>query len=166
MVGLHAKVGQREIAAFLGEQSQHDGLAERARHGGDADVHVVTGNALADPAVLGQTAFGDVDAGDELDARCHRRESLDGLGQPGVQDAVDAHAHRELLHSRFNVDVGRFEVHGLRQQVADQGDDRCFLGQLTQLPRGVTREQRFHGALLGARPRATGRSGGWPPDRR
>ena len=68
MIGFHAEVFERLVAAVLVEQAQHDGLAEGARHGGDADVHVLAGDAFRDAPVLGKTTLGDVDAGHQLDA--------------------------------------------------------------------------------------------------
>ena len=148
MVGLHAEVVEHEVVALLGEQAQDDGLAEGARHGGYADVHLPARDALRDAAVLGQPPLGDVEARDQLDARRHGGEAVHRLRQPGVQHAVEAHAHGERIFGRLDVDVGRAEVHGLGQQVVDQFDDRGLLRQVAQVLRLVAGEQVLHRAFL------------------
>ena len=78
----------------------------------------------------------------------HGGETLDGLGEAGVQDAVDAHADGEVLLGRFDVDVRGFEVDGLGEQVVDQFDDGGLLRHLAQLLRVVLREEALDGPLL------------------
>ena len=144
----HAKVGQRQVAAFLRQQAQHDGFAEGARHGGNADVHLLAGDALADAPVLRTPTFGDVETGDEFHPRGHRREAFDGLRQAAVEDAVHAHPHQKLLLGRLDVDVRGAQIHRLRQQVVHQRDDGRFLGEFAQALGVVAGEQRLHLAFL------------------
>ena len=119
-----------------------------AGHRGDADVHLLAGDAGGDAAVLGQAALCDVDAADELDARGHRGETLNGLGEPAVQDAVHPHAHGEVLFGGLHVDIRSIEVHRLGEQVVHQLDHRGFLGHLAQLLRIAAGEQVLDGAFL------------------
>ena len=141
MIRLHAEVLQGELVALLRQHPQHDGFAERARHRGYPDVHLLARDPDRDASVLGQPALRDVDARDELDPRRHRGKALDGLRQLRVQDAVDAHPHREVLFTRLHVDVGRPQVHRLREQVVHKLDDGRLFRHLSKVSGAVARIQ-------------------------
>ena len=148
VVRLHAELLQRQIGAFLGQEAQDDGFAEGAGHGGDADVHVLAGDAARNPPVLRQAALGDVDAADELDARRHRGKALARLGEAHVQHAVHAHSDDEAFLLGFQVDVRSAGVHGLREEVVDEFDDGRLLRHLAQQAEVVAGEQVLDGAFL------------------
>ena len=148
VVLLHAEVGEGEVVALLREQPEHDGLAERAGHRRDPDVHLAARDARRDPAVLGEAALRDVDPGDELDARRDGGEALDGLGQPRVEDPVHPHPDRELLFGGLDVDVGGARVDGLGEQVVHELDDGRLLRHLPELAGAVARVEVLDRALL------------------
>ena len=148
MVRGHAEALQGELVTLLGQHAKHDRFAERAGHGGDPDVHLPSGHPGRDPPVLRQPALRDVDAGDELDARGHRGEAFHGLRELRVQHAVDAHPHRELRFARLHMDVGRAEIHRLREQVVHELDDGRLLRHLPQVPGAVARVQALDRLLL------------------
>ena len=65
-----------------------------------------------------------------------------------MQDAVDPHAHGELLLRGLHMDVGGTEVNGRGQEVVDQFDDGCLLCHLAQRLGIVAGEQVFDGSFL------------------
>ena len=148
VIRLHAQVLELQVLPLLGQQPQHHRLPEGAGHGGDPHVHFPAGDAGGDTPILGQAAFGDVDAGNELDARSDCWEALNRLGEPGVQHPIDPQAHGEILLARLHVDVGRLHVHGLGKQVVDQLDHRRLFRHLAQLLGVVAGEQALDGLLL------------------
>jgi hypothetical protein len=71
--GLHAllsqaDVCQREDALLFVQKSQHGPFPVKGRDDRDADVHIATGDAHANAAILRQALFGDVQPGHDLDA--------------------------------------------------------------------------------------------------
>ena len=107
-----AELADFEQAAVARQKADHGGFAVLRRHGGDADVEFGARDAHARGAVLRQAALGDVEAGQNLDARDQRRRQHAGGRRHGAQQAVDAHAHDEPGAERLDVDVGRAQLHG------------------------------------------------------
>ena len=65
-----------------------------------------------------------------------------------MQHPVHAHAHGEALLGGLHVDVGRFEIHRLGEQVADQFDHRRLFRHLPQLLGVVLGEEALDRALF------------------
>ena len=95
---------------------------------GDADVDVLPGELDPDPAVLGESLFGDVEAGHDLHARYDAR--LEPLGRlyDLVEHAVDPEAHRQLPLEGLDVDVAGPLLDRLEQERVHQADDRGLVG--------------------------------------
>ena len=103
------------------------------------------GGAQRDATVLRQAALGDIEPGNQLDARGHGRKAVEREVRAGVQHAVDAVAHFAGELAGFNMDVGRALVDGLGDQVVDEGDDGSVLGHFA-VARGV---HQFGAGALG-----------------
>ena len=79
------------------------------------------------PAVLRQAALGDVELGQDLDARD------DGGAEPGrrradlAQPAMDPVAHPQMVALGLDVDVGGAHPHRVGEQLVDQPDHRRLL---------------------------------------
>ena len=117
----------------LVEHAEHDLLAVDRRQNRDAQIEIFSRHAHAHAAVLRQPALGDVEVGHDLDARDHRRGKAFRRRLHIVQHAVDAVPDGETVLERLDVDVGRAHVEGVRDQQADQADDRRFRREVLQL---------------------------------
>ena len=131
VVPLHAEVAEGEVVALLREQPQHDGLAERAGHRRDPDVHLAARDARRDPAVLGEGGRSRAMSIPEMslmrEATAGKRST--GWVSPRVEDPVHPHPDRELLFGGLDVDVGGARVDGLREKVVHELDDGRLLRQ-------------------------------------
>ena len=102
------------------------------RHGGDANVDVQARHLEPRRAVLRQPPLGDVEAGENLDARNQRlRQRVRRRGNRS-QQAVDAHAHIETIAHRFDVNVARPKVDRFFQEIVDGAHDRRAAGEVAQ----------------------------------
>ena len=122
----HAQVVEAHEDGGLGEESEDDALAEE--HGDDADAEVELLHAPAfgavsegDAPVLGDSFFGDVEVGHDLQAADDgRAEAVDGGGDIGpLEHAVDPVADEQLVLVGLDVDIGGPLVDGLDEQVVD-----------------------------------------------
>ena len=103
------------------------------RHDGDADVDIGAAGAQPRGAVLRQSPFGDVEAGDDLDARDQRPAASTPAGGGDLpQQAVDAHAHHEPGAKRLDMDVAGAQLDGLLQQIVDRAHHRRAAGEIAQ----------------------------------
>ena len=74
-----------EQAAVLRQQADHGRLAVLRRHGGDADVEFGARDAQPRGAVLRQPPLGDVEAGQDLDARDQRLRQRAGAASASAR---------------------------------------------------------------------------------
>ena len=133
-LALEAERHEVEHDAAAVEHAQHDRLAVHRRHGRDPQVDVAAAHRDLDPAVLGQPALGDVEAGHDLDARDDRGAELGRRRLDLAQHAVDAVADAQALLERLDVDVRGAGVDGARDHAADDPDDRRLARQIAQPP--------------------------------
>ena len=112
--------------AFV-EETDNDLLAVDGRQDGDTQIDFLAGDADAEAAVLRQAALGDVEAGENLDARgdrqlqrLRRRAGLDEV-------AIDAVAELELLLEGLDVNIRRLLLERLDEDQVDDLDDRRVL---------------------------------------
>ena len=106
-------------------------------------------------AVLGQPAFGDVEAGENLDARDDRLRQHAGRRRNHAEQAVDAEADGQSGAERLDVNVARAQLVGFFEQIAHRADDRRAAREVAQaldivvgdLRRGIGRGRR-RGILL------------------
>ena len=118
------------------EHAQHDLLAVHRGHDGNAQVVVLAADADAHAAVLGQTAFGDVQAAHDLEARGQRQLHLLGRRRGVHQHAVDAVAQAQHLFERLDMNVAGAVLDRLDQNQVGQLDDRRFFaggGELVEV---------------------------------
>ena len=123
-VGGHAQAFEVQPTGLFIEQSHHHPFAVGRRQGRDTHIHLMTGQAQADAAILWHALFSDVQPGHDFDARDQQIGQLTFWPEHLTQLAIDAHAHRQVMFEGFEVNVGRFFTHGFAQQRVDQTDDR------------------------------------------
>ena len=119
---LDADLGARRI-----EDPDHDLLAEQRRQGADPEVDRLVAELELHPAVLRHAPLGDVEPGDDLDAR--RQLVLDRERRLGdlAQLAVDAEADAVVVLVGLEVQVGRAQVDRVDQHLLQEADDRRVL---------------------------------------
>ena len=127
-----AELADLQQAAVARQQADHGGFAVLRRHGGDAHVEFGARDAHARRAVLRQAAFGDVEAGEDLDARDQRLRQDAGRRRHGAQQAVDAHAHHEPGAERLDVDVAGAQLDRALEQIVDRAHHRRAAGEIAQ----------------------------------
>ncbi len=86
-----------------------------------------------DPAVLGQAAFGDVQARHDLDPRDHRRRRAHGWGFGQVQHAIDPVTDVELVLEGFDMNIRSALLDRPLQQQVDQANHRCLRGEVLEV---------------------------------
>ncbi len=83
-------------------------------------------------AVLRQPPLGDVEAGQNLDARDQRLRQRFGRRRHRAQQTVDAHAHSEAAAQRFDMDVAGAQLHRLFEQIVDGAHHGRAAGKIAQ----------------------------------
>ena len=107
-------------------------FAVLGRHGRDANIDLGPLDAQAGGAVLRQPPLGDVEAGDDLDARDQSLRQHAGRRRHRSQHAVDPHAHDEAGAEWLDVDVARPQLDGLFQKIVDRTHDRSAAREIAQ----------------------------------
>ena len=128
-----AEIGEIAALGALVQDADDQALAVHRGCGGDAQVDAAAEQGQPGAAVLRQAALGDVELGQDLDARDHRgrqpRRRCAGLAQP----AVDAVAHAQMVARGLDVDVRGVQAQGVGEQLVDQPHHRCLLGGADQV---------------------------------
>ena len=124
----------REIG--LVQNAQHDLLAVDSGHDGHPEVVILACDADAHAAVLGQAAFGDVQAAHDFEPG--GQGELHGFrGRGGIdKDAVNAVTQAKGLFERLDVDVAGAVLDSLDKNDVGQLDNGGFLagsGQLVEI---------------------------------
>ena len=88
-------------------------------HDGDADIDVGAADAQPRGAVLRQPSLGNIEIGDDLDARNHRLRQYPGRRRHRPQQAVDTHANHEPRLKRLDMNIARTQLDGFFQQIVD-----------------------------------------------
>src|SRR3546814_2235160 len=86
-------------------------------------------------AVRRQTARGDVEPGQDLDAADHRGGEVGGRAFAVSQHAIDAVAHLQPVLERFDVDVGRAHLDRALDDEVDQARSEEHTSELQSLMR-------------------------------
>ena len=128
-----AELGELKQSAIPRQKPDHRRLAVLGRHGRDADIDLRARDAQTRGAVLRQTALGNVQAGQNLDARDQRLRQRSGRGGDGAQQTVDAHAHDQAIAERFDVNVARPQFHRFLEQVVDRAHDGRAARKIAQV---------------------------------
>ena len=116
----------------VGIEHAHDHLlAEGDAHRRDAQLDLALAARRLDAPVLRPPLLGDVEAGEHLEARDHRRVHHLGQRVDLVQHAVDAHAHDRLVALRLDVDVAGALVECVVQEVLDGVDDLLSVASMS-----------------------------------
>ncbi len=128
LVGLIAQRIDPQLGLRGIENPHHDLLAEHRRQGADAEVDgALPGEGELHAAVLRNTLLGDVELGNDLDARrqslSNRKRRLGDL----AQDAIDAEADAIELLVRLEVQIRRAFADGIQQKLLYEANDRCIV---------------------------------------
>ena len=102
------------------------------RHDGDADIDVGAADAQPRGAVLRQPAFGNIEIGDDLDARNHGLRQHAGRRRHRPQQAVDTHANHEPGLKRLDMNVAGAQLDGFFQQIVDGANHRRAARKVAQ----------------------------------
>ena len=136
--------------AFRVLQQAKDGrLAERGRHGGDADVSVKISDSNSASTILRQAPLGDVERGQNFDARDNGARQLGGKRAHRRQNAVNPNAHPDAVADRLQMDVRRAAFERELDDLVDCTHDRRAAGKIAQ---------RFDRILFAAPARPTAAS--------
>ena len=119
-------------AAVARQQADDGALAMLRRHGRDADVDLAASDADARRAVLRQAPLGDVEAGENLDARDQRLRRDAVRRRQRAQQAVDAHAHHEPGAERLDMDVAGAQIDRALQEIVERAHHRRAAGEIAQ----------------------------------
>ena len=103
------------------------------RHGGHAQIQFAPLDAQVDPAVLGQAAFGNIEMGQQLDPRHHRRGHGRRHGLAHLDHTIHPIAHMQTVVEGLQVDVRGLQVDDPRHDLVHQADHRRFAGQILQM---------------------------------
>ena len=101
-------------------------------HDGDADIDVGATDAQPGGAVLRQPPFGNVKAGDNLDARDNSLRQYAGGGRHRPQNSIDSHTDNETRGKRFDVDIACPQLNGFFQEIVDRTHHRRAAGKIAQ----------------------------------
>ena len=83
-------------------------------------------------AVLRQPPLGDVEAGEDLDARNQRLRHHAGRRRNGAQQPVDPHAHGEPGAERLDMDVAGAQLHRALEQIVEGAHHRRAARKIAQ----------------------------------
>ena len=114
---------ERHDALVAVEDAQHDVLAVQRGLGGDAEVDRAPADRHADAAVLRAARFGDVHAGEHLEADGELRPARTMQRAHLAQGAVDAMADAQEPGLGLEVQVGGAARGGIGKQRIDQAHD-------------------------------------------
>ena len=132
-VGGHAQLEQRDAAALLVEQTQHDALAAQRRHRRHAHVDLAILQPQPNAAVLRQPALGDVELRHDLETADDRGGEMRRRRRRVLQHAVDAIAHAQSVLIALEVHVRRARVERLDEQQVHEAHDRRFVREVQQV---------------------------------
>ena len=159
----HAEFVEVELDGRAVKNTQHHTLAKLGWQGGhtqiDPEGATFAHHAALDAAVLGQAALGDVEIGNDLDARNELAgDRVVGLlvrfGEERPQGAVDAHADIHEFLERFEMDIARLRLNALVDEAVDDLGHvlRLFLlGKITRHPSREFTQLLFEFLGAGAR---------------
>ena len=138
------------------EHAEHDDFAVQAGRGRDAEHDILAAHGDADAAVLRQAPLGDVELGEDLQARDDGRREAGRMRLRLLQIAVIAVADAHPVFERLDMNVGGHALDRLGDDLVDQADDRRFARHVLQ-PLGIILRRRGLRRFRVARPR--GRAG-------
>ena len=103
-------------------------------------------------AVLRQPPFGNIEAGENLDARNQRLRQRSRRRRYLPQQPVDAQAHHEPRAKRLDMDVAGAQFDGFLEQIVDGAHHRRAAGKIAQALDVVVARRRA-GALVASQSR-------------
>src|SRR5579871_100701 len=131
---------------FLVEDAKHGVFAVAGRHDGDTQVNKAAFVFHAEAAVLRNTALGNVEIAEHLDARNDGRMPVFGNGRHGVlENAVNTVFDGDFAVTRFNVNVACAALEGGEDDGFDQFNDGARGG----VSRNAIAGERFIGVFVG-----------------
>src|SRR5262249_27673462 len=132
-VGLiEAKLYKIERHAGPVQDAQDHAFAERGGNRRDTQVDVDAAHGDLDAPVLGQPPLRDVEPRHDLEPRGDNRAQLDLERLNGAQEAIDAIAHENGIHSRLDVNIRGAYLDGMGDDVVDEADGGRLACQVAQ----------------------------------
>jgi hypothetical protein len=98
-------------------------------------------------AILRQPSFGDVEIGDDLDARNQGLRQHAGRRRNRPQQAVDAHADHKSGLERLDMNVAGAQLDGFFQEIVDGTNHRRAAGKVAQALDVVFAQNKFAGRI-------------------
>ena len=131
--GREVQAFEREQIKVLFQQTHDHGLTEHGGNGGHARVHFLAVHPQFGPPVLGHAALGDVELGQNLDARDNGGRILVVDLVNRIKLAIHTDAHDRLLFIRLDVNVRCLCGHRLGQDLAHPLDDGRLRRHVSQV---------------------------------
>ena len=132
-LGPEAEIGEIAALGALVQDADDQALAVHRGRRGDAQVDPAPEQGEPRAAVLRQPALGDVELGQDLDARDHRRRQASRRRARLAQPAMDPVAHAQMVARGLDMDVRGVQPQRVGQQLVDQPDHRRLLGGADQV---------------------------------
>jgi hypothetical protein len=125
LVGFHAELAHVQEEVLAAEDPEADGLAVFGGDDGDAEVVFFAGGFHGDATVVGESFFGDIEAGHDFQARDDGAVELAEVGGDGdvLEQAVDAIFEADGGGIGFEVDIGGLEAEGFEEDLVDEISD-------------------------------------------
>ncbi len=139
---VEVKIDRRAV-----EHAQHDGFAELRRQRGHAEVNRAVGHVITDATVLRQPPLGNVQVRHDFDARNHRQRQVLRRRRHFVKRAVHAVTDAKFVFKRFEMNVARAVLDGLKQDQVHELHDGRLVGQTFGLFGVIQRARLDDGAL-------------------
>ena len=121
-----------ENSAIFRQQANDCRFAMLRGHRRDPHIDVRSCNPQMRGAILRQPALGDVQSGENLDARDQGLRQHVGRRRNHAQQTVDPHTQRQGGAERFDMDVRRPQLHGFVQEIVHGAHDRGTTGEVAQ----------------------------------
>ncbi len=125
------EVQQTDVAAV--EYAHHDAFAVDGWQRRDAEVDVLAKHPETNPAVLGQTALGDIELGHELDAGNYSSAHLARRRFDGIHHAINSNADAQLVFHRLDVNVTGAAFDGARNEQVHHANDGGFEREVAKM---------------------------------
>ena len=121
-----------EQPAILRQDTDDRGFAVLRRHDRDANIDIRAPDPQPRRAVLRQATLGDVEAGDNLDARDHGLRQHAGRRRDRPQQAVDAHPDHQPGVKGLDMNVTGAQFDGFFQEIVDGANHGRAAGEVPQ----------------------------------
>ena len=110
---VHTKGVERNACVVLVKDAQNHSFPATRWQSRNADVQLLAAKCQADPPVLRNAPFGDVQPRHNLDPTDHNRRDMRRHPQRFAQHPVNPHAEHQTRFKRLNVNIRHTVAHGV-----------------------------------------------------